>query len=235
MKGLEVQGLQIRILDPSSHQNAERRIEADFKVPTGGRAAIMGASGVGKSTLLRAIAGLATGALEIQKGRVLLDGKEISTLSPQKRELGFVFQDPTLFSSMRVLENAAFGLRVRGVSAKERKLQTLPWLEKLGLLNLAHQSVDPLSGGEKARVAWVRALVWKPRLLLLDEPFSALDGALKKIMRQDFLRLHRDWPVPLLWVTHDESDALEVATHRFEMVEGDAGIRKLIPRESESF
>jgi ABC-type nitrate/sulfonate/bicarbonate transport system ATPase subunit len=128
-----------------------------------------------------------------------------------------------------VLENAAFGLRVRGASARERRAAVMPWLEKTGLASRAAEGITHLSGGERQRVAFVRALAWKPRLMLLDEPFSALDPELRSSLRGELLELHRQWPVPLLLVTHLEEDASELATVRLNLaVDAQAGVRRVL-------
>jgi ABC-type nitrate/sulfonate/bicarbonate transport system ATPase subunit len=129
---------------------------------------------------------------------------------------------------MSVAENAAFGLRMRGVAKAERRAQALKWLERVGLADRADSAVHSLSGGEKQRVAFVRALIWKPRLLLLDEPFSALDAELRAGLRRELLSLLAEWPVPMILVTHDREDAEALATTTRRIAEAMAGLRKLV-------
>ncbi len=183
-------------------------LSADFSIRAGERVALVGQSGSGKSTLLRTIAGLEP----IQEGAITLGATVLHTLAAAQREIGFVFQEPALFPVLSVLENAGFALRMRGLPRADREKQVMPWLERAGLAALRDRAVDALSGGEAQRVAWVRALVWKPRLILLDEPFSALDRETRVGLQKQLLELHMLWPVPLLLVSHDEQDVAAVAT-----------------------
>lgn len=187
-------------------------IRADFTVKPGERLALMGKSGCGKSTLLRSLAGLVPEDWISPQGCLELEGKSLSGVAPESREIGFIFQDHALFPTLSVLENAAFGLKVRGVSRRDREEQALEWLSRVGLSMHAKGSIETLSGGERQRLAWVRALIWKPKLLLLDEPFSALDPEMRNDLRAELVRLHEQSPVPLIIVTHDESDVSAVST-----------------------
>jgi ABC-type Fe3+/spermidine/putrescine transport system ATPase subunit len=219
---LEVRGLKKRV---GGVQGFELR--ADFEVQPGERLAVLGRSGSGKTTLLRLIAGLESLAPSRDQGTICLGAREITHVSPQSREIGYVFQDAALFESMSVLENAAFGLRMRGVGRSQRCETVLPWLERVGLRDRADHGVQRLSGGERQRVAFVRALVWKPRLLLLDEPFSALDHDLRQTLREELLRLHAAWPVPLIVVTHDREDVEALATRSAMIDQTVSGVRAL--------
>jgi len=222
---LRVRGLAIRV----GERELDFELRADLEVGPGERVVLMGPSGSGKSTLLRAIAGIQEGFAPLS-GSVRLGERELSGLPPEERDIGFVFQDQALFPSLSVLENAAFGLRMRGVPRSEREAQVRPWLEKLGLTRYADSQVGGLSGGEAQRVAFVRALVWKPRLLLLDEPFSALDPALRDRLRLQLLELHREWPVPMLLVTHDEADVRAIATRTLTIALQQGGaVRQVVP------
>jgi putative spermidine/putrescine transport system ATP-binding protein len=206
--GLIVQGLSIRI--------AGFVLEADFAVNPGDRAVVTGPSGSGKTTLLRVISGLRP--LEpADRGKIFLQNREITHLAPQHREMGFVFQDATLFPSMSVLENVIFGLKMHGVSREQQLTLADEWLKKVDLLAKKNAGVENLSGGEKKRIAFIRALIWKPKLLLLDEPFSALDPGLRSALRQQLLDLHQLWPVPVFMVTHDQQDIETLATTRFDL------------------
>jgi ABC-type Fe3+/spermidine/putrescine transport system ATPase subunit len=200
-------------------------LRADFRVAPGERAAVAGPSGSGKTTLLRLLAGLDP----VDSGRIRLGDEDITRLPPERRGIGMVFQEQTLFPSMTVLENAAFGLRMAGVGRAAREAETRPWLERVGLGARAGESVTVLSGGERQRVAFVRALVWKPKLLLLDEPFSALDAALRERLQGELVELHRLWPVPLLLVSHDAADAA-VATSRISCEIGEGGAVRVFSR-----
>jgi ABC-type sugar transport system ATPase subunit len=193
-------------------------LEADFSVPSGGRACLIGRSGSGKSTLLRAIAGLDSPG-QGDSGVVRAGGRDLSALPAEKRGVGFIFQEQVLFPSMTVLENCVFALKLRGVPKEKREREGHAWLERLGLGALARSAVTTLSGGERQRVAFIRALIWKPTVLLLDEPFSALDSELRSRLREDLLALHESWPAPMVIVTHDQADALALATLRLKIEE----------------
>lgn len=190
---------------------------ADFTIPVGERIALVGRSGSGKTTLLRIIAGLESLVSGRDEGKIFLGEKQITNLKPQQRQIGFVFQDHALFTGLNVMDNVTFGLRMRGVSKIERESRALDWLERVGLKDRIQYPIEKLSGGEKQRVALIRALIWKPKLLLLDEPFSALDSELKGVLRKELIELHRLWPAPILLVTHDETDIQAVATRRLSL------------------
>lgn len=202
MKNLEIQNLKRRV--------GPFELEADFSVEPGARAAIVGPSGTGKTSLLRMIAGLDA----VESGSVKIGGEDVTRVVPEKRRFGFLFQEHALFPSLSLLQNVAFGPRMQGMAKAEREARAQAWLEKVGLGNRAHDSIDVLSGGERQRVAFARALNSDPRVLLLDEPFSALDASLRAKLRADLLALLRDFPVPTLLVTHDESDLAALATTR---------------------
>ncbi len=190
-------------------------LEADFAVGAGERVGLVGPSGSGKTSLLRAIAGLDP----IEAGSIRLGDTELSGLAPKDRRIGFVFQEPALFPALSVIENAAFGLRMRGAGRGEREKEAMHWLEAAGIAGLRDRSVDSLSGGEAQRVAWIRALIWKPGLILLDEPFSALDRDARSGLQRHLLNLHARRPVPMILVSHDEQDVAALSTRvlRFEV------------------
>ena len=197
-------------------QRPDFTLSAHFCLKGGERAALTGQSGSGKTTLLRILAGLEP----LQKsdtGTLYFGDQEVTSLSAHKRDVGFVFQDQALFLGMNVLDNVTFGLRMRGASQEDREKQGLIWLERVGLQSRRNSPVDQLSGGEKQRVAFIRALIWQPKILLLDEPFSALDPEMRKNLRSELLRLHSLWPVPMILVTHDQADIQALATTRFHI------------------
>jgi sulfate transport system ATP-binding protein len=184
-------------------------VSLDF--PTGQLTALLGPSGCGKTTLLRIIAGLE----HPDMGRVMLDGKDASQRHVRERQVGFVFQHYALFKHMSVFENVAFGLRVKPRSERpsedqiRRKVKDL--LELVQLDWLADRYPPQLSGGQRQRIALARALAVEPRVLLLDEPFGALDAKVRKELRRWLRRLHDELHVTSIFVTHDQEEALEVA------------------------
>jgi ABC-type sulfate/molybdate transport systems ATPase subunit len=207
------------VLDNIRKEWLHLTLEASFQVQSSERVAIVGRSGAGKTTLLRVLAGLE----KVDHGKLYLDGQEITHLPPQERQIGYLFQDQALFSAMNVIENVAFGLKVRGMERAEREAKAESWLKRIGLADRAKNSVDRLSGGEKQRVALARALIIAPRLLLLDEPFTGLDAVLKKDLISQLLELHQEAPVPLLMVSHDESDLSALATGVIRFADGATG------------
>jgi len=183
----------------------------DLKVETGELVALLGPSGSGKTTLLRIIAGLE----EADTGDVLFHGEDVARRSARDRQVGFVFQHYALFRHMSVLENVAFGLRVRprrlrpsNAVIKERSLELLNLVQLEGL---ADRRPSQLSGGQRQRVALARALAVEPRVLLLDEPFGALDAKVRQELRRWLRRLQDELQITTLFVTHDQEEALEVA------------------------
>src|SRR5262245_36782318 len=184
-------------------------VSLDF--PQGELTALLGPSGCGKTTLLRCIAGLE----HPDSGQVLLDGQDASDRHVRERQVGFVFQHYALFKHMTVFENVAFGLRVKPRAERpsedqiRRKVKEL--LELVQLDWLADRYPPQLSGGQRQRIALARALAVEPRVLLLDEPFGALDAKVRKELRRWLRRLHDDLHVTSIFVTHDQEEALEVA------------------------
>jgi sulfate transport system ATP-binding protein len=184
-------------------------VSLDF--PTGQLIALLGPSGCGKTTLLRIIAGLEYP----DEGRILFDGQDASDRDVRERQVGFVFQHYALFRHMTVFENVAFGLRVKNKSARpseaeiKKRVETLLDLVQLGWL--AHRYPAQLSGGQRQRIALARALAVEPRVLLLDEPFGALDAKVRKELRRWLRHLHDELHITSIFVTHDQDEALEVA------------------------
>ena len=184
-------------------------VTLDF--PTGELIALLGPSGCGKTTLLRIIAGLE----RPDAGRVLFDGDDASHRDVRERQVGFVFQHYALFRHMTVFENIAFGLRVKRRSERPPEAEIAKrvgdLLELVQLGWLAHRYPAQLSGGQRQRVALARALAVEPRVLLLDEPFGALDAQVRKELRHWLRRLHEELHITSIFVTHDQDEALEVA------------------------
>ena len=168
---------------------------------------LLGPSGCGKTTLLRIVAGLErpTG------GAVFLDGRDVTTVPPQRRGLGFAFQRYALFPHLTVAENVAFGLKVRGVGKGDRRTRAVAMLELVGLGALADRMPTQISGGQAQRVALARALAPEPAVLLLDEPLTALDLAVRTAMQEELRRLHRELGTTFVYVTHDQGEALTMS------------------------
>jgi sulfate transport system ATP-binding protein len=190
--------------------------DVSIEVPDGSLTALLGPSGSGKSTLLRAIAGLET----LDAGRVTIDGEDVSKKPTQKREVGFVFQHYAAFKHMTVFENVGFGLKIRKwdktkVSARVHELLRLVQLD-----GLADRYPSQLSGGQRQRMALARALAVEPQVLLLDEPFGALDAKVRKDLRVWLRNLHDEMHVTTIFVTHDQEEAMDVAGQLVVMNEG---------------
>ncbi len=185
--------------------------DVSLNFPSGELTALLGPSGCGKTTLLRIIAGLE----HPDSGRVMLDGEDASASHVRERQVGFVFQHYALFKHMTVFENIAFGLRVkpRSIRPSEKEIQEkIHQLLNLVQLDWLHDRYPAqLSGGQRQRIALARALAVEPRVLLLDEPFGALDAKVRKELRRWLRRLHDELHVTSIFVTHDQEEALEVA------------------------
>ncbi|MBX7149073.1 ABC transporter ATP-binding protein [bacterium] len=181
--------------------------DVSFQVNDGEFVTLLGPSGSGKSTILRCIAGLE----EADTGTIELGGQDVTHLSVQERKVGFVFQHYALFRHMRLWENVAFGLKVRGMSKANRKLKAFELLELVGLKGYENRMPNQLSGGQRQRVALARALAPEPSLLLLDEPFGALDTRLRKELRAWLKQLHDRIGLTSVLVTHDQEEAFELS------------------------
>ncbi len=188
----------------------------DLAIAPGELVAVIGPSGCGKSTLLKLIAGFLTP----DAGRVLLDGRDATALPPRRRELGIVFQAYALFPHMTALENVAWPLGLRGVARAERRRRAEEMLARVGLAAHAARRPAALSGGQQQRVALARALVFGPKALLLDEPLSALDAALRVSMRDEIRRLQQESAIATLHITHDQEEALSIADRVAVMRDG---------------
>ncbi len=176
-------------------------------IPDGSLTALLGPSGGGKSTLLRVIAGLE----RPDSGTVVISGVDATGLTPQKRNVGFVFQHYAAFKHMTVFKNVAFGLEIRKRPRAEIKKRVMELLELVHLEQFANRFPAQLSGGQRQRMALARALAVEPEVLLLDEPFGALDAQVRKELRLWLRRLHEEVHVTTVFVTHDQEEAMEVS------------------------
>ena len=179
----------------------------DFDVPSGSLTALLGPSGSGKSTLLRAIAGLD----QPDTGTITINGRDVTHVSPQRRDIGFVFQHYAAFKHLSVRDNVAFGLKIRKRPKTEIKERVDNLLEVVGLSGFQNRYPNQLSGGQRQRMALARALAVDPQVLLLDEPFGALDAKVREDLRAWLRRLHDEVHVTTVLVTHDQAEALDVA------------------------
>jgi ABC-type Fe3+/spermidine/putrescine transport system ATPase subunit len=170
-------------------------------------ACLLARSGGGKSTILRIIAGLE----QAESGQVIWDGQDLTDIPPHRRGFGFMFQDYALFPHLNVFENVAFGLRVQKLPPEELRERVSEVLEMVGMESFYERSVIDLSGGEKQRIAFARAIAPSPKLLMLDEPMGALDRTLRDQLLKDLQRLLDVTDVPVIYVTHDQEEAFAVA------------------------
>src|SRR5213596_2233382 len=209
--------------------------DVSIDVASGSLTALLGPSGSGKSTLLRVISGLETP----DTGDVFISGREATALAPQKRGVGFVFQHYAPFTHMTVWENVAFGLKIRRRPKAEVAARVDRLLELVQLKGLGRRYPAQLSGGQRQRMALARALAPEPEVLLLDEPFGALDARVRIELRQWLLRLHNEVHVTTLLVTHDQEEALSIADNIVVMdnahVEQVGGPRELYEQPANRF
>ncbi len=218
-EGIVVQGLWKRF------GSFEAVRDVSFEAEDGKITALLGPSGSGKSTVLRMIAGLE----RPDAGRIWVGGEEQTSKSVQERRFGFVFQHYALFRHMTVRRNVAFGLSVRRESKAAQRNRVDELLDLVGLAPFANRYPDQLSGGQRQRVALARALAPQPRLLLLDEPFGALDARVRQELRRWLDDLHRELGVTSLLVTHDQEEALELANEVIVMHRGRVEQRRQPP------
>ncbi|TWI55645.1 putative spermidine/putrescine transport system ATP-binding protein [Pseudomonas duriflava] len=190
--------------------------DIDFSAERGELVTLLGPSGCGKSTLLRCLAGLTP----INSGRILLDGQDIAPLPPQRRGIAMVFQSYALFPNMTVSQNVAFGLRMQRVATQELRARTAEVIELIELNGFEERYPHQLSGGQCQRVALARSLVTQPRLLLLDEPLSALDARIRKHLREQIRRIQQELKLTTVFVTHDQEEALTISDRIVLMQEG---------------
>ena len=209
--------------------------DVSLEVPEGSLTALLGPSGSGKSTLLRIIAGLETP----DAGTIMIDGTDVSHVIPQKRGIGFVFQHYAAFTHMSVRENVAFGLRIRKRPKAEIASRVDELLGLVGLTKWGDQRPAQLSGGQRQRMALARALAVQPKVLLLDEPFGALDATVRAELRAWLRRLHDEQHVTTVLVTHDQEEAMEISDRIAVMsagtIEQVGGPREIYDRPASDF
>ena len=187
--------------------NYKALTQVNLEIKNGSLVGLLGPSGSGKSTLLRILAGL-----EIpDSGRIWLQGQDSTGLSLQEREIGFVFQNYALFPHLTVSKNISFGLDIRNIDFSLKKQRVHELLQLVQLENFADRYPHQLSGGQRQRIALARALAVEPKVLLLDEPFAALDAKIRKQLRSWLRTLHQQISVTTVFVTHDHQEAMELA------------------------
>lgn len=188
----------------------------NLRVEAGQTVALLGASGSGKSTLLKIVAGIETP----ERGSVRFDGEDITRTPPHRRGFALMFQDFALFPHLDVQDNVAFGLVEQGLPRTRARELARAMLDRFGLDGLVRARVTTLSGGEQQRVALARALITRPRVLLLDEPFSALDATLREQLRAEFRERITEAGIAAILVTHDEAEARAMARHGWALQGG---------------
>jgi len=209
--------------------------DVSLEIPDGSLTALLGPSGSGKSTLLRIIGGLETA----DSGTISIHGDDVTGLPPQKRGIGFVFQHYAAFKHMTVRDNVAFGLKIRKTPKDRTDSKVDELLTIVGLAGFAQRYPQQLSGGQRQRMALARALAVEPRVLLLDEPFGALDAKVRAELREWLRRLHDEVHVTTLLVTHDQEEAMSIADNIAVMdnahIEQVGGPRELYDRPANQF
>ena len=198
-------GLAVQLIDMHRAYGPVRALDGlSIDIAPGELVALLGPSGCGKTTALRALGGLD----DLDSGKILVDGKDITHLPSNKRDMGVVFQAYSLFPNMTSRDNVAYGLRLRGVGANERRKRAEEMLELVGLGTQAGRYPHQMSGGQQQRVALARALAIEPKVLLLDEPLSALDAKVRRQLREEIRRIQIMVGTTTLFVTHDQEEAL---------------------------
>ena len=210
-------GATVELVDVTKSYGSHRALAGiHLTIEPGEFVALLGPSGCGKTTALRALSGLET----INTGQILIDGTDVASTPTNKRDIGMVFQSYSLFPHMTAIENVEFGLRMRKVATAERRARAADTLQLVGLEKYGERFAHQLSGGQQQRVALARALVTRPRVLLLDEPLSALDAKVRVQLRDEIRRIQTELGITTLFVTHDQEEALAVADRVAVMREG---------------
>ncbi|MCL1855584.1 MAG: ABC transporter ATP-binding protein [Clostridia bacterium] len=190
--------------------------DISLDVERGELVTLLGPSGCGKSTLLRSVAGL----LPVDAGQVCIDGRDMTAVIPQKRDVGMVFQSYALFPNMTAVRNIAFGLSIRRTAREEIARRVAEMVDLVGLKGLEHRYPSQLSGGQQQRVALARALIMNPKVLLLDEPLSALDAQIRQNLRVQIREIQQRRDITAVFVTHDQEEAMSISDRIFVMHNG---------------
>jgi ABC-type Fe3+/spermidine/putrescine transport system ATPase subunit len=212
----------VKIENVSKSYNKTPVIKAiSLDIEKGERVVILGPSGCGKTTLLRMIAGF----IHPDKGKLIIDGKTVTDnrkciIGPESRQIGMVFQDLALWPHMTSYKNIEFGLKAKKVPKAEirRRIDTI--FEKVQMVQFRNAYPGELSGGQQQRIALARALVTRPKILLMDEPLSSLDTDLRQVLRREILRLQEELAITMIYVTHDREEAFSLATRIVVMEDG---------------
>ena len=205
-----------KVFHPKKGETVRAVTDLNLTIADGELVVLVGSSGCGKTTTLRLIAGLE----ELSSGSITIDGVAMNRVPPQDRDLAMVFQRDALYPHMTVFENMAFGLQLRKFPKEEIKARVQQTAITLGIAALLHRFPRALSGGQRQRAALGRAIVRRPKVFLLDEPLSSLDRPKRAEMRAEILRLHRELGATMLYVTHDQSEALALGQRLVVMNEG---------------
>lgn len=211
MKKLEVAGI------VKKYNNKVILNDINFDVMDGEFISILGPSGCGKSTLLRVLIGLT----KSDEGRVMLNENDITKLLPSKRKMGMVFQNFALFPNMTVLENVEYALKFNEATKNNYREKALEMIEAVGLTDFINRKPNKLSGGQQQRVAIARTLALNPEIILFDEPLSALDASLRVSLRREIKRLQDKFKTTIIYVTHDQEEALTISDRVIIMNEGE--------------
>ena len=216
-KGRGSEGAAVRLVDLHRAFGPTRALDGmSLTIRPGELISLLGPSGCGKTTALRVLAGFEVP----DAGQVVVDGRDIGHVPPQRRDMGMVFQSYSLFPNMHALDNVAFGLRMRGVPSAERRRRASELLDLVGMTAQGKRYAHQLSGGQQQRVALARALAIQPRVLLLDEPLSALDAKVRLQLREEIRALQSRLHITTVFVTHDQEEALSISDRVCVMREG---------------